>query len=452
MKRISLTYNPRLTNCPVTLPLSKSVALRALTLTAVMGALGKPAPEIAELPDAGDVSGMLRALKLYYKQIADVETSGLNGESRLDTLSEYGSYPRVDIGQGGAPLRFFLALAASTPGVRLILDCEDSLKSRPHSILVNALRAAGADIMGEGPDGALPPYRITGRYLSMKRLEVPADVSSQYISALMMAAPLWDGGLDLTLVGGRIVSMPYIKMTAALLDIFGIEVRIHDNDIRVFSEPKAGSTPLKELKIPEDWSAVSYFYELAAIKGGNVAIESLAIPNESLQGDSALEKIFNNFGVSTRYFGSEHVWLSGRPGIILPDDMTYDFTDTPDIVPAIVVAACLLGVAFRFTGVGHLRHKETDRMAALIAEMEKLGYILEGGAETLSWNGKRCLPMRYPEIATYNDHRMAMAFAPAAVRFPGLRIKNPEVVNKSFSGFWEQLALCGFEIEIEETC
>lgn len=439
MKILSLTYDPRRTQWAASLPFSKSVALRAMTLNGVAEASGRQGAEICNLPDAEDVEGMARAMNLYFKQLRTIKGGG-----RLD------DYEKVDIGQGGAPLRFFMALAASTPGVRIVLDCEESLKRRPHAILLQKLREAGADIVGEGETGDFPPYRIVGKRLANRNLTIDAGVSSQYISALMMAAPLWEGGLTLTLTGGRIVSLPYIRTTASLLEVYGIGVTIEGNTIQVATQGERRPEAPRTFAVPTDWSAASYLYELAAISNNYIRIESLTAPGSALQGDARIADIFNGLGVETEYNETGGGMLFTRPDRKLREFIELDLNDTPDLAPALTVGLCLTGVKFRLTNVGHLRHKETDRMAALTTELRKLGYILESGEETLSWNGGRCTAEARPTISTYKDHRMAMAFAPAAYRYPGLKIENPDVVGKSFPMYWEMLKELGFDILEEE--
>lgn len=415
---------------PAELPLSKSIALRVLTLNAVSKRLGHGKADIRRLPDAGDVAGMLRALRLY-------DEAGLT------------SRHIVNIGEGGAPFRFFTALAASTPGLDMTVAAGRPLMRRPHAILLEALRAAGADVRGlRSPDR--PPLHIRGRRLSPAVVEMDPGVSSQYVSALMMAAPLWEYGLTMPFHSEGAVSLPYLEMTARIMERFGAGCRIAGGTIRV--EPGKCAAP-ERYDIETDWSAASYFYELALLTpGAEVPLASLTPPGESLQGDAACAGIFARLGVATNMAPDGSAILRCDPerlNAVTASGETYglDLGGTPDLAPALAVAFCLAGVRFRFSGVAHLRHKETDRMAALCAELAKLGYVLEPGAETLEWSGCRTAPQRDLTIATYSDHRMAMAFAPAAVRFPdGISIESPEVVGKSYPRYWENLEGLGFEL------
>lgn len=428
-------------DCPETgdkgveLPLSKSVALRVLTLNAVSESVSGRAAHIPVDADSEDVKGLERAISLYRSQIG----AGTRESSNT-----------VNIGEGGAPFRFFTALAASTPGIDLTLATRRPLLRRPHRILLDALREAGADIRCLRGNER-PPLRIIGKKLDPSELTLNAGVSSQYVSALMMAAPLWENGLHLTFGTGRVVSLPYLEMTASIMRQFGCEVTLSEREVRV--APRRCVAP-ESYDIPTDWSAVSYFYELALLlQGEQVKIARLTTPELSLQGDSACRDIFAALGVRTKIFtdgsaclvaSSETLdrWRSGNEIYVI------DLSGTPDLAPALAVGLCLAGVRFRFDNAGHLKHKETDRMAALASELHKLGYVVWTADESMGWNGEKCpVAAEQPEISTYSDHRMAMAFAPAAAAFPGLRIKDPEVVGKSYPRFWENLAAIGFRIK-----
>lgn len=417
----------------VTLPLSKSIALRAMTLSAVSEALGNPPANFSALPDATDVAGL---------------------QAALDALKDCRN--SVYIGEGGAPIRFFTALAASIEGVDIEVSASEGLMRRPMGILIDALRSLGADIQCLGREG-YPPLRIKGNKLLGGVLTIDPSMSSQYVSALMMAAPLWKNGLQLHFSANP-VSKPYIRMTERLMRYFGCEVSSENLTVSVASGRCAA--PAK-VEIESDWSAASYFYELALLRPGReVKIRRLTPPEESLQGDSRCAELFARAGVQTRYNPngsakllrelsptgndsdkralSELSELPELPKLKEEEILEADMNDTPDLVPALAVGLPLAGIPFRFRGVAHLKIKETDRLAALIAEMRKLGYELTSDGETLAWEGKCCEPQEEPEIETYADHRMAMAFAPAALLFPGLKIPDPAVVAKSFPNFFQE--------------
>lgn len=458
MKTLSLNYDPTRTVCSVELPLSKSVALRAMTINAMVAACGVRGAVIPRLPDAADVAGMCRALIYYYRELRKI-----NRDVRIpDYIVSPEEYLRpqlveinmddptsVNIGEGGAPLRFFLALAASTPGVTIKLDCESSLKKRPHALLVQKLRELGADIVSTDDESTdRPPYTITGKCLRGGTIEIDAGVSSQYISALMMAAPLWDKGMALVLKGDRIVSRPYIEMTKSLLESFGVKVSIRDNVIEVASYKACNLNTPTAIRIPSDWSAASYLYELRLIAPVRLNVTNLTPAQESLQGDSDIQQMCSRLGILTCRRRDESFIITNRERSLYPESVRWNLKDTPDLVPALAVGLCLAGVKFRFAGVAHLRHKETDRLVALQRELLKLGYLITVAEDTLLWDGVRTSSQSCPVISTYNDHRMAMAFAPAAIRYPGLMIENPDVVNKSFPRYWEMLSELGFGIGI----
>lgn len=399
----------------VSLPLSKSVALRVMTLNAVAELQGATPARIAVLPDAEDVEGMLRAV----------------GALKM-ALTE-GQRQSVNIGEGGAPIRFFTALAASAAGAEILLECSPRLAQRPIAPLLKALADAGASVDPQG-EGGRPPLMIHGRHIDAPSLTIDAGVSSQYISALLMAAPLWESGISL-LLEGELVSAPYLEMTLNLMRQFGLNPTFENNTL---SLPASLITPPAEIAIEQDWSAASYFYELALIFGGKkVGIASLVPPSQSIQGDAMCAAIFERLGVASTFYEDGSVILqASNPA---PEYFEGDMTDTPDLVPALAVAMCLADVKFSLSGVHHLRVKESDRLEALRCELAKLGYLLNVEADRLSWGGSRCESSEYPVIATYSDHRMAMAFAPAVVKYPNIRIENPEVVGKSFPKFWKAI-------------
>lgn len=426
----------------VDLPLSKSIALRVMTLNGVCRAFKRKVTEIPVFPDAGDVAGLKRGLDFY--------AGSLKGKTSLDDATHI-----VNIGEGGAPLRFFTALAASTPGIDVTLHASKGLMRRPLMILLQALREAGADIRCERKEG-YPPIRIIGKELNREILEINPAVSSQYISALMMASLLWRGGLNLRFEGGAPVSLPYIEMTSAIMERFGAVTRIEKDEdcgTTTLRIPAGAPSAPPEFPIEPDWSAASYFYETALLLPGvAITLKSLTPAGRSIQGDARCGEIMALVGVETIINSDGSATLLCDPSkldIFLSLDMPLelDMNHTPDLVPALTVGFALSGIKFRFTSVGHLRHKETDRLSALATEMEKLGYMLEIEGETLAWTGRRVPGSENESISTYSDHRMAMAFAPAAARLPYISIEDPDVVGKSFPRYWEMLRRIGFQVE-----
>lgn len=344
--------------------------------------------------------------------------------------------PLIDIGATGTAMRFLTAYLAITEGETIITGSE-RMKQRPIGTLVEALRKLGADITYMNKEG-YPPLRICGKRLQGGELEIEAGISSQYISALLMVAPSFTEGLTLHLKGD-IASRTYIELTLDLMRRYGAVAEwTNGQTIRV----NPGTYEDTPLSVEADWSAASYWYEVAAIAvhmGHDVDIALPAITPNSLQGDRVVASLFEELGVRTECT-EEGVRLLKSQISYCKSQLEIDFTHCPDIVQTMAVTHCLLGVPYIYKGVHSLRIKETDRVAALIAELRKLGYVLHAeGDERLIWNGTRCEAEKQPTIATYEDHRMAMAFAPAALLHKGLTIEHPEVVTKSYPTFWEEL-------------
>lgn len=456
MKEYSITYrlerNSFGIESGVKLPISKSMALRAMTLNAAARLMGVKEADIPELPDAEDVEGLKRALNSLFAETSAKETFQCENHTGESSSGKTPS-GEINIGDGGAPIRFFTALAASTPGKVITVNASESLKRRPMQILIDTLRLAGADIRCTEREG-FPPLTISGESLSPGKLEIDPGVSSQYISAIMMASLLWQSDLELQLKGDSPVSAPYIAMTAGIMRDFGCAVSIDSDGIRV---THGQILPPESYPIEGDWSAASYFYEIALLNPGHpVHIENLASHAASLQGDRRCAEIFAALGVETRYNndGSADLTCHSADLKLFMDQkgfMELDMNDTPDLVPALAPAFCMARVRFRLTSVGHLRHKESDRLEALKRELLKLGYVIKIGDSTMEWTGEMAADeiasgKDYIRIATYHDHRMAMAFAPAALRYPAVIIENPEVTGKSFPGYWRSLRNLGFEI------
>ena len=351
----------------------------------------------------------------------------------------------IDIGATGTAMRFLTAYLAITPGETTITGSE-RMQQRPIGTLVEALRMLGADITYMNREG-FPPLRIQGKPLQGGTLEIEAGISSQYISALLMIGPCMKEGLTLKLKG-NIASRTYIELTLDLMRHYGATAEwIDERTLRI--EP--GCYEDRPLTVEGDWSGASYWYELAAVAahyGHEVDIRLHGMREDSRQGDRVVAQLFEELGVKTEYAekGVELLIDKAPCGIdnsqfsILNFQFEKDFTHCPDIAQTMAVTYCLLGRPFTFTGIQSLRIKETDRVAALIHELRKLGFVLRAeGDERLIWDGTRCTLDEHPVIATYDDHRMAMAFAPAALCFEGLAIEDPEVVTKSYPGFWEDL-------------
>lgn len=343
----------------------------------------------------------------------------------------------VDVGPAGTAMRFLSALCAATEGVSCTLTGSERMLKRPIGPLVEVLRKLGANIEYTGEEG-FPPLKIEGKKLSGGTVDIDASESSQYISALMMIAPLLDAPLTIKLLG-YVQSMPYINMTASMLSRCGAEVEVDREKIDV-----AAPNGLKAVEHAEpDWSAAAFWYEIAAVTAGWVTITGL--PDNSLQGDRHTAALFEQLGVLTE-FTDEGAELSATPEIF--SFFNADLSDMPDAVPAIVVTCCLTGIPFRISGIEALHHKECDRIEALQAEMAKLGCVLatEAYGTTLTWDGTRRAISELPVFDTYNDHRMAMALAPVALYLPGIVVKDAQVVSKSYPDYWQQLQNAGFTL------
>ena len=395
----------------VKLPASKSISNRAL----ILNALSSSPYGVENLSDCDDTNLMVNAL----------QSDGRD----------------FNVGAAGTTMRFLTAFLANRPGEWTITGTE-RMKNRPIKVLVEALNALGARITYMEKEG-FPPLRISGVALHGGEISLPGNVSSQYISAILMVAPLMEQGVTLHLEG-EIVSRPYIHITLQLMQQFGISATWEDHTIRVLPQRYA---PIR-FTVESDWSAASYWYEMMALSP-MAEVELLGLFKDSLQGDAAGAKLFERLGVET-LFTDRGVRLRHTGACCR--ELTYDFVNEPDLAQTFVVTCALLGVPFRFTGLQSLKIKETDRIAALQTELRKLGYVLRDEQDSiLSWDGERCAPEAHPVIATYEDHRMALSFAPAAlVRPEGIEIAHPEVVSKSYPHYWADLRAAGFGVRILE--
>ena len=394
-----LRLNPEYINLEISLPASKSISNRAL----ILNALSYSPYDIKNLSDSDDTRVMVRVF------------------DSNDT--------KFDIGAAGTSMRFLTAFLAKTVGEWQITGSE-RMKNRPIRILVDALNQLGARIEYLEKEG-YPPLKIVGCALTGGEISLNGGVSSQYISALMMIAPYMQNGLKIRLEG-QIISRPYIIMTQKMMAEFGVNADFTDNIIDI--KPQT-YTPTR-FSVESDWSAASYWYEILSLAGkGEIHLKGLK--KESYQGDSKVAELFEQLGVKTQ-FEKDGVIISSnnKPET---NNFVYDFTNEPDLAQTLTVTCCLKNIPFTFSGLQSLKIKETNRVAALITELGKLGYILHEPAEgQLAWNGERCEAADNPVIATYDDHRMAMAFASAALLQP-ISIEHPEVVSKSYPDFWKDL-------------
>ena len=343
----------------------------------------------------------------------------------------------IDIHHAGTAMRFLTAYFAVNMGKTTILTGSERMQQRPIKILVDALNSLGADI-GYIKNEGYPPLLIKGRQLSKKIVYLKSDISSQYISALLLIAPSLKNGLELHLEG-KITSLPYIKMTLALLDEMGVETKFEGNIIEV--HPLSNHVS-KIFTVESDWSSASYYYSILALSPVGTQIDLSDYKSESLQGDAVLRNIYKKLGVESSFSGTIlSLKKVQRP---LPACLALDLSDAPDIAQTIVVSCLGLEIDCDLTGLHTLKIKETDRLVGLKNEIKKLGTELKITDNSLHLNNVASLNCDV-HIATYNDHRMAMAFAPLALR-ASLYIENAEVVSKSYPNFWEDLKSLGFKL------
>ncbi len=332
----------------------------------------------------------------------------------------------IDIGHAGTAMRFLTAYFATQENTEKTLTGSHRMQNRPIGILVEALRSIGADIEYLDKEG-FPPLKIRGKKLGGSTISIDGSVSSQYISALLLVAPTLPQGLTLDFKG-KITSKPYIEMTLKLLDEIGVKSRWEDNSIKVFSSDIVAE---KEIVVESDWSSVSYFYSMVALQPDS-SITLGTYKANSLQGDAVLSEIYKNLGVETTFVDNKiqlkHIAMSLQK-------VSLDLSNEPDIAQTIAVTCFGLGVPCALTGLYTLKIKETDRLTALKNELEKLGAKVTITDDTLILE-KRTKIVENTTISTYDDHRMAMAFAPLAMKVP-INIEDEEVVSKSYPDFWE---------------
>lgn len=401
----------------VQLPPSKSIAARYLVATYFAGSL----PVDPLFDDNDDLLVLQQALLEVYSD-----------EEPID----YGDSP-IDVGASGTALRFVTAICASSPGADYVVTGTPRLMERPMKPLLNVLRQAGAGVQSLGSDDK-GPYRVTGNTLKGGEFSIPGDISSQFISALMLVAPAWEKGLRLTFTT-PLVSSPYVEMTARLMEKFGIKVKLSDNGVEV---PHDSYIVPPGFEPEADWSSASFFYEACAVSGKTLQIANLVSPIHSLQGDSATVDLFKLLGVDSD-FKKSGVTIE-KTGEVRKE-IEYSFKDCPDLLLPFAVACLCQDVHFRFVDVSHLRVKESDRLESLRTEARKLGFEIMIGSDYIEWKGGKTDKEENPVIDPHADHRVAMAFAPAAFKFGEIRISHPEVVEKSFTDFWNQLAETGLK-------
>ena len=355
----------------------------------------------------------------------------------------------VNIHHAGTAMRFLTAFFAIQEGREVVLTGSSRMKERPIKILVEALKQLGAEIEYLEQEG-FPPLKIKGKALIQDKISLPANVSSQYISALLLIAPKLKNGLALNLEG-EITSVPYIKMTLALLNELGVKTSFLGNTITVGHTERVGLhqfAPLEsvfQLTVESDWSSASYWYSLVALSEVGTTITLSSYKKNSLQGDVVLANIYQDFGVET-FFNNDNtntITISKVKNCQL-STVNYQLRNSPDIAQTIAVTCFGLGIACDLFGLHTLKIKETDRLEALKIELTKLGAKIAVTEDSLHLESSNSINENV-SIKTYQDHRMAMAFAPLALRVP-IEIQEAEVVSKSYPNFWDDLRAVGVKL------
>lgn len=398
---------PDAIHATVQLPASKSMSNRAL----ILNALSLSPYNIRNLSDCEDTQVIIDAF---------------NSDSN-----------EFNVKGAGTAMRFLTAFLAGMEG-EWIIKGSKRMHERPIHPLVETLTALGAKIDYLEKEG-FPPLRINGRKLKGGEVYLSGNISSQFISALLMVAPLMEKGLIMH-IEKKIVSKPYIDLTMAMMAQCGVIVKWTGNDIVV----KPQQYQAIELAVETDWSAASYWYEMVALIP-SAEVTLLGLHKKSLQGDANVANLFSDLGVTTEFVEEGAVIRHTKRKA---KKFFHDFVNEPDLAQTFAATCCFKGIPFLFSGIQSLKIKETDRVQALINEFNKLGFVLkETEIGMLEWDGERCTPEKEPAIDTYDDHRMAMSFAPGAMVFRTLKINNPEVVTKSYPNFWDDLKRAGFNIE-----
>lgn len=388
------------------------------------------------LPGSKSISN--RAIILNALSISSYEIKNLSVSEDTRVINEAfaSNTNQFNVGGAGTAMRFLTAFLSCVEG-EWTLTGSERMHQRPIHSLVDTLITIGAQIEYLGNKG-YPPLKIKGRKLNGGEVYLTANVSSQFVSALMMIAPVTKFGLTLHLEH-EVISRPYIHLTQKMMEDYGVKIKWEGKSIKINSQPY---TPIP-YEVEGDWSAASYWYSLVALMP-KAEVKLAGLKKESMQGDANIINLFSDLGVSTQ-FVEDGIVLTKKD--IVSSKFFHSFINEPDLAQTFAVTCCLLNIPFFFSGLQTLKIKETDRIAALISELNKLGYVLrETENGILEWDGERCLTDETIVIETFDDHRMAMAFAPASIVFKNMYINHPEVVVKSYPTFWDDLQQSGFKL------
>jgi 3-phosphoshikimate 1-carboxyvinyltransferase len=398
--------------------------------------LSKPVKAHITISGSKSETNRLLLLQALFPEIS-IENISDSDDSVLMQKALKNSETIINIHHSGTAMRFLTAYFSIQENREVILTGSSRMKERPIGILVEALKSLGATIEYlENP--GFPPLKIIGKELTNNKISISAQVSSQYISALMLIAPKLPNGLEITLED-NITSRPYIEMTLALLNQLGIKTSFVGNIIKISS--KSNVQPIKFI-VESDWSSASYYYSIVALSEVGTEITLSSFKENSLQADKVLVDIYKDLGVDTTFENTSIILKKYRPHT--SKNIVLDLTNSPDIAQTITVTCFGLGISCELNGLHTLKIKETDRLTALKNEIEKLGGKLKITGDSLTLENNSMI-LDSATIATYQDHRMAMAFAPLALK-TNLIIEEAEVVSKSYPNFWEDLKKLGFRI------
>lgn len=390
------------------------------------------------LPSSKSISNRLLIVKALCKENIKIENISSSRDTEVLVKALNSTNKIIDIGHAGTSMRFLTAYLA-TRGQERVLTGSERMRNRPIGVLVDTLREIGANISYIEKEG-YPPLEISPSEFKKNEVEIDGSISSQYITALLLISPILSKGLTLK-IKNKLASETYVDLTLRIMEHFGVKSIKKELEIQVPKQNYTGGSYFVE----GDWSGASYWFELAAF-ADEAEIEIEGLTQNSLQGDSVVVNIYKQFGLITS-FGKNKIKIlkAGKPARFFE----FDFNKCPDLVQTVVVTCSILGVPFKISGADTLHIKETDRIHALQIELKKFGIeIKETSPGVIEWDGKKSpIPSKKIFIDTYDDHRMAMAFAPVAMKQNNIVINDPDVVVKSYPSFWDDLKKVGFKIE-----